>query len=534
MNTLSLVKSDSLFSYTAPLNLLAWILHPLRLFVPFRQFVKLNRTAIKITHFPILVLIFLYERTTLCNAIFDHNSTFSRESILPLVPAFVDRLDAGQRRFRGGSVVGSQHQEAALDEVFRKPYKGSAAMHASKTDVRSIGAGGVVDSWMKGVVSPTGSLTTDIEGGFAIRRRALARGRRNLLRRESYGAVESTRLGEGLQTKYFTDAPRSIISDPEEFIGKVGSQYPLGEGVALAETMTEGDADNEENSGEEEEINEDTENPEAAPLKIEILLNPQKTLTPPRPRSFEFPKHSGSPRPKKHTRTNTSTTILPIPPALQSSEDDLGVKRFQSIPMSRKASQRSGHGTGTPGENSSGKKTPRSSRSQAATRPRSILPSRRQFQSSPNIEGLNLVSTHEERRRNSETMEDIAHQDNIAMVPSSFATQMAMAIGAGGGAGSDMLGRLVLARIGALEDGMKDVKDILKEVKKLSAKGREREKEKERERERQSERRKDKVDDEKERGRERHREGESEGSCEKEIWEEIKSRKEKSPASSSK
>lgn len=531
VNTLSLVKSDSLFSYTAPLNLLAWVLHPLRFLVPFRQFVKLNRTAIKVTHFPILMLIFLYERTALCSSMFDQTTTFQKESILPLVPAFVDRLDAGSRRFRGGSVVGSQHQEAALDEVFRKPYKNSAAMRAGRADVRSIGTGGVVDSWMKGVVSPTGSLTTDIEGGFAARRRALARGRRGLPRRESYGTIEGPRTG-GLNAKYFTDASKSVISDPEEFIGKVESQQPLG-GMALAETMTEGDADNEENSGDDEEMNEDTENPEAVLPVVEISSSPQKTMTPPRPRSLEFTKHSASPRPKGRTRANTSTSILYTPPALQSSEDEFEVGKFKPIPMSRKVSQRSAQGTGTPGENSSGKKTPRSSRPQTATRPRPILPSRKHFQSTSTLEGLSLLNDHEGRRKNSETMEDLANQDNIVMVPSSFATQMAMAIGAGGGVGSDMLGRLVLARIGTLEEGMKDVKDILKEVKKLSAKGKEKEKEKEKERERLVEREKDKADDkEKERGRERYREGEAEGDSEEGAEEGKKSRRRKSATSS--
>lgn len=432
---------------------------------------------------------------------------FSKKWTGPVFPEILDRLDAGSRRFRGGSVGGSEHQEAVLDEVFRRPYKGSMAVRASKTDVRSIETGGeAVDSWMKGVVSPTGSLTTDIEGGFAIRRRALARGRRGLRRRDSYGTIGGVLPG-GHHTKYFTDASRSVISDPEDFVTKTECRHPLEARETLAETMTEGDADNEENSGEEEEMNEDTENPEAGDAlpEAERLPSPQKTLTPPRPRSLEFPKHSVPIRPRKHFRTNTSTTILYTQPTVQSSDDEFTVGKIQAVSMSRRASER----LSIPGENSSGKKTPRSSRPQTASRPRPIPPTRKTLQPVQNLDGPNLMNGHEERRRNSETMEDLAHQDNIAMIPSSFATQMAIAIGARGGVGDDMLGRLVLARVSALEEGMKDVKDILREVKKLSAKSKAKEKEKERE----SQARKGKEsmsDKEEERGRERHRGGEVE------------------------
>ena len=52
VNAISMVKSDSLFSYIAPTNVIAWLLAPLRYIITFRNFVRLNRTVIKITHFP--------------------------------------------------------------------------------------------------------------------------------------------------------------------------------------------------------------------------------------------------------------------------------------------------------------------------------------------------------------------------------------------------------------------------------------------------------------------------------------------------
>lgn len=47
VNAISMVKSDALFSYVAPTNVIAWFLTPLRFALPFRQYVKLNRTVIK-------------------------------------------------------------------------------------------------------------------------------------------------------------------------------------------------------------------------------------------------------------------------------------------------------------------------------------------------------------------------------------------------------------------------------------------------------------------------------------------------------
>src|SRR5208282_5542594 len=48
VNTISMVKSDALFSYIPPTNILAWLLAPLRYVMPFPRFVKLNRTIIKV------------------------------------------------------------------------------------------------------------------------------------------------------------------------------------------------------------------------------------------------------------------------------------------------------------------------------------------------------------------------------------------------------------------------------------------------------------------------------------------------------
>ena len=66
-----MVKNDALFSYVAPGNIFAWLLMPLRYCLPLRHFVQLNRTIIKVTHFPLLFCIYLYERFWLAASIFE-------------------------------------------------------------------------------------------------------------------------------------------------------------------------------------------------------------------------------------------------------------------------------------------------------------------------------------------------------------------------------------------------------------------------------------------------------------------------------
>ena len=52
VNAISMVKSDALFSYLAPTNVIAWLLAPLRYVLPFRQFVRINRNCHQSYSFP--------------------------------------------------------------------------------------------------------------------------------------------------------------------------------------------------------------------------------------------------------------------------------------------------------------------------------------------------------------------------------------------------------------------------------------------------------------------------------------------------
>jgi Ion transport protein len=127
VNTISMVKSDALFAYIPPTNILAWLLSPLRFCMPFRTFVYLNRTMIKATHFPILLGIFIYERLILSPRASEPTDLIEQRGRQTDVPAFSlpqGALFSPGARLREPSVV-TYHKEQVLNEVFRRQHSNS-------------------------------------------------------------------------------------------------------------------------------------------------------------------------------------------------------------------------------------------------------------------------------------------------------------------------------------------------------------------------------------------------------------------------
>ncbi|KAK5141836.1 hypothetical protein LTR04_002446, partial [Oleoguttula sp. CCFEE 6159] len=154
VNTISMVKSDALFSYIAPTNVLGWLFTPLRYFMPFRQFVRLNRTVIKVTHFPVLFIIFVYERVILSHIAYEPTDLVERRGrSTGRLPGFsqgaaMDLFSPG-RRLREPSVT-TFHKDRALEEVFRRPFRGSTVRLASQNIASDRGKSTtVVDHWMQ-------------------------------------------------------------------------------------------------------------------------------------------------------------------------------------------------------------------------------------------------------------------------------------------------------------------------------------------------------------------------------------------------
>lgn len=128
LNTILAVKSDALFFFQAPLNLIEWTLAPLVLVMPRAKWIRLNRYFIKFTHFPMLLSIYLFERFYLRPRAFVPqdlllNKPASNEALrLPLVTEG-GRSISGHffgRKIRKGSDVQQRDSEEALQQVFNK------------------------------------------------------------------------------------------------------------------------------------------------------------------------------------------------------------------------------------------------------------------------------------------------------------------------------------------------------------------------------------------------------------------------------
>lgn len=176
INVISMVKSDMLFSFIAPTNLAGWAIAPLRYCMPFRYYVVLNRTIIKLTHFPILFAIFLFERFHLLRVSFepvDHIERRGRSR--HRVPTFaLGQGDPYGTHLRQPSAATFQDQ--ALAEVFRRPYNDGTSRDKREPSVEERRKS-VVDQWMSGMdddpaTPPPGDAAS--VGGTVSRRRRRA------------------------------------------------------------------------------------------------------------------------------------------------------------------------------------------------------------------------------------------------------------------------------------------------------------------------------------------------------------------------
>jgi hypothetical protein len=223
---------------------------------------------------------------------------------------------------------------------------------------------------------------------------------------------------------------------------------PKGTYKETLEVRTDADdADNEANSVDGDETNEESTHdhchdrnekfalysPELS--GIDTPLGPRALLPGPGEEHITF-----LPPPRKlrsnrhHERTGSNNTILSSPPPLRR-RDSASSSSPSGTESSSAATKRK---TSSPGRKSSPKV--------AIPRPRPIIgSSRRDNLSTP-------------------TLTNIDADETLRMVPSSFATQMAMATGA-----DVMLSKLVLAKMTALEETMKD---LVKEGRKARKVGR--------------------------------------------------------------
>ncbi|KAL8861723.1 MAG: hypothetical protein Q9178_001924 [Gyalolechia marmorata] len=500
VNAISMVKSDALFSYIAPTNVLAWLLAPLRFVLPFRDFVRVNRTVIKVTHFPILFLIYAYERMVLRRQTFDSTDLVmqrgrTRNTEAPT--SGFQLFSPNHGRLREPSVA-TFHKDRALAEVFRRPFRDDTVRNTQKNHERRK-TSNVVNHWMSGL-GPDGTASPPIEQDPKIldnlETRRIAHRRSQLLQRRA-------RTGRGVS---HTAATMSVVSDPADNVTtgafdipgfhRLDSDRP-SMSMDGPPQQTDADGDDElvtndeddqmtpdqwrttkggiKSTGTEKDAEDDyfQATPTARSRKIPPLARLQiqqiKIASPLRP----LTPSRGQARPNRtHVRHASTNTIIHDPtPFLRESSSSPSRKATTA----RNSARNAGAGSGAMTPASAGKRTPKRQLITAA-RARPIMPPRTAFQSTPNLAGLVALDSARERPSSFalELGSDIG--DNKALgggfvgaIPASFATQMAYASGGmragqatGGNDDQQRMSKLMLARFNQLEEGFREV---IKEVK---------------------------------------------------------------------
>lgn len=485
VNTIASVKSDALFSYVAPTNLLQWLLTPLRYFVPFRQYVKANRTIIKMTHFPVLFSIYLYERTFLGSSVYDtldlvENRGRPKRPYAPKLP-----------RLAREPSIATFRQDRALEEVFRTMPDSTIRRENPSQDRRKTST--AVNNWMQDmgddVVSPPPEQDRKIVDRLE-RQRPSGQWMRSLRARQI-----SRRTG-------------SAASDPEDF-RSMAEMFSPGRNVITEETTpshVEGPSQQTDADG-DDELAADEDHDEVTTMDRSTHVTDSPELTRPKlPPPVDYFSRHGSPRtrtpnkaspvqsrhtvtddesmgyqarqqkkqpPRFHHRNFSTATQIYKP---ESSSDAAGPAQKQSqpvtsgtiSPLDKSASSGIGAGAGrkTP------KKPPRGLRPMLPTKDDPAFRSAPNFAGIPGIAlGTRQANGRNERRSSLNANMDIVSDigDNQAIgggyvgaIPASFATQMFQAARSDRDRKSredeqERMSRLMMARLTNLEESMREV-----------------------------------------------------------------------------
>ncbi|KAJ4270319.1 hypothetical protein NW762_001998 [Fusarium torreyae] len=484
INTISMVKNDALFSYIAPSNIFAWLLMPLRYFMPLRHFVWLNRTVIKATHFPVLFCIYLYERYWLAPSMYEptdlveHPTRERSRHISFMDPASRAAIFSPSVRVREESVAGFQ-KDRALEEVFRRLPDPLTLRTQRRQERRKTQT--AIRNWMDqhddNDASPGNWQTPDSAVPPWQRRSSLALGRTNLRR---------------------VSDVRSTASDPADLISNAGqplrpshfSRTHLAGDMSEYKDQTDADGDDELVTNDEDEDDHRTNAGLSQAAGSHRVSEEAEGYFTANPNNFgKLASSVGSsikhvpptPRPRRgaHNRTLSTNTILFNPQDIKQMQSASSV----SPPLAGQSRPRtSGRMTG--GEKTPGRSSPRRSMYIGNPKPsRPVLPPRGMTEAGAvsrsallSIEPRNRPK--EVRRLSSvdlSAMSDHVGGDPIGAMPASFQTQMAMAmmkdnrlrVAGGNDSGDrDRMGRLVLARMKTLEESFADV---IKEMRDLKA-----------------------------------------------------------------
>nr|POF16269.1 calcium channel yvc1 [Quercus suber] len=518
INTISMVKSDALFSYVAPTNIFAWIISPLRYIIPFRQFVKTNRYIIKFTHFPILFGIFVYERLILSTHVYEPIDLVEKPATSQAKPlAFSlnkvhEAFSPGPRLLREPSVM-SFNKDRALDEVFRRPFHGSTL----RTTTREMDSGrrnstNAVDQWMQ-VADQEGGASPPMEQPRSVLEQLEQR------RPRPKRAFTSERVKQGSKARDFSQATKSVMSDPDvlslttprrpQKIVEESEDLDTSQDTVPQETDADGDYENNDESdaptpgvgesamsikradrgsGDDDSEGEFFQTPIAnrTPFLQPSFATQSRLQDTPESVLAPGPSLQARPTGKRHshTRNASSATILFAPqPA-----DDSSTSNQQRLSVPSSARNVKTGPTTTPAKFPAGSRTPKLKPAQ--TKPRPIMPPR-QNTAPNNPNGLSFMDFPARRSYRQPSMNtralDLASEigDNrpmggidgggISGMPASFGEAFYRdrdlerhredARRRSEDAEKGMVNRIMLARMHTLEEGFREV---LKEIKDMS------------------------------------------------------------------
>ncbi|KAG6035544.1 hypothetical protein E4U41_006036 [Claviceps citrina] len=512
INTISMVKNDALFSYIAPSNIFAWLLMPLRYCMPLKHFVWLNRTIIKVTHFPVLFIIYVYERFWLASSMFEptdlvENNGRSRSRAISFG-------DAAQRtamfspnvRVREESVAGF-HKDRALEEVFRRAPDAATLRTQRRNERRKTQT--AIRNWMdqhdEDRLPSTNWPTVD------------SKAVPDWQRRMSVGWERPSHL------RQVSDV-RSTASDPAEFVSNPGVSFSPGNRRRRAPRMdfivpeykdhTDADGDDELLTNDEDEDEgtnagrsqqferhgvEDGEDYFTAPVgsrSAKLASSSHDSCAKMNPATLS---RQGQMRRQIHSRTLSTNTILYNPeepqpqsrPPSRASPTSKGRAILPPPPPPPPPPRRpntSGRNTGTASPGQAARRiSPRMSPYLSTSKPRQIQAPRGTTESGGVTQSAMLSLAARERLMGARRLssldlsivsdpDHIGIEDNTMAMAGSFQTQMAMALmkdnrmrGSGSdSADRDRMGRLVLARMKTLEESFADVVKEMRDLKNSS------------------------------------------------------------------
>ncbi|KAI5363102.1 putative Ion transport domain-containing protein [Septoria linicola] len=519
VNTISMVKSDALFSYIPPTNVIGWALSPLRYLMPLRRYVKSNRTMIKVTHFPILFFIFFYERMLMSRSGYAPVELIERREVDHRKPAAFSAKPepyATANRLREPSVV-SFRKDRALDEVFRRPFKGDTIRTTTREmEIDRHPSANAVDQWMQ-AADNEGGASPPVEQPRSVLERLE-------YRRPKFKRANTSERIKMMKSRDFSTATRSVASDGNQ---RSASKRPYRideEDAGDLERSTTSLPQDTEADG-DDEINEHDESDAHTPAMGESAVSIHEHRTPAdeseseyfqtptgpnspllqmshaaRARNLQYSPEitrgnlqsgRGSTRPQlgQHIRHASSGTILFAPQV--DYDSFVSNRKPPRVAASRNNGGAMRSGTATPVNNLlvPGNRTPR--RQPAPPKARPIMPNRQQTAPNPaalgglsfldrprprvasfNARALDLASEIGDNKFAGPAGIDVGGIDGM---PASFNEQMMRDHQLRRRAEEDrrrseeeekgMVNRIMLARMHTLEEGFREV---LKEIKDMS------------------------------------------------------------------